>query len=241
MNRMLLIARRDLAAYLNGYWGYFIIAAVLMIDGLLFNGRALTEKSRYSSEVIEEFFLLSFGLTIIATILLSMRLVASEKETGTIVLVDSAPVSDWQFVGGKYLSVMTVVTVMVLLSLYMPALVFVNGKVSYGHIFAGYVGLLLVGGCVAAIGTFASTISRSQLVAGVVTTVIVSALVLMWLIAKVADEPLKDMLSYLSLYDRHFRGFQRGQINTEDVIFYLSIIFVFLLGSSRFMALRRWK
>jgi ABC-2 type transport system permease protein len=241
MRGMLLVARRDLAAYLNNYWGYAVIAAVLIIDGLLFNAVALGDAPKYSSKVIEEFFYFSFGTTIIASILLTMRLFAEERQTGTIVLVDCSPLSDWQLVGGKYLSAMAVLGAMVLLTVYMPALVFVNGKVSYGHIVAGYTGLLLVAGATAAIGTFTSTISRSQLVAGFISVAIVVFLLITWLLAKVADPPLKDILSYLSFFDRHYRGFMRGQINTEDVVYYLSIIFVSLMLSSRFLAARRWR
>jgi ABC-2 type transport system permease protein len=241
MRGMLLVARRDLAAYLNNYWGYAVIAAVLLIDGLLFNAFALGDSPKYSSKVIEEFFYFSFGTTIIASVLLTMRLFAEERQTGTIVLIDSSPLSDWQLVGGKYVSAMVVLGGMVLLTIYMPALVFVNGKVSYGHIVAGYTGLLLVAGATAAIGTFASTISRSQLVAGFISVALVVFLLVTWLLAKVADPPLKDILSYLSFFDRHYRGFMRGQINTEDVIYYVSIVFVFLMLSSRFLAARRWR
>jgi ABC-2 type transport system permease protein len=170
-----------------------------------------------------------------------MRSVAEERQTGTIVLLDSSPLSDWQLIGGKYLSALLIIGAMVLTTLYMPALVFVNGKVSYGHIAAGYLGLLLVGASVAAIGTFASAVSRSQLVAGFASVVITVALLVMWLLAKVAEPPLVDVFSYLSLFDRHYRSFMRGQINTEDVAFYLSISFVFLLLASRFMAARRWR
>lgn len=241
MRGMLLIARRELAAYLNSYWGYAVIAAVLVIDGLLFNAFALGNAPKYSSKVIEEFFYFSFGTTVIASILLTMRLVAEERQTGTIVLLDSSPINSWQLIGGKYLSALTVLATLVLATMYMPALVFVNGKVSYGHIAAGYTGLLLVAASVAAVGTFASTIARSQLVAGFGAVVITVALLVMWLLAKVADPPLVDILSHLSLFDRHYRGFMRGQINTEDVMFYLSICFVFLMLSSRFMAARRWR
>src|SRR5690606_36017207 len=126
---------------------------------------------------------------------------------------------------------MTVLSAMILATLYMPALVFVNGKVSYGHIVAGYTGLLLVAGATAAIGTFTSAISRLQLVAGFVSVAVVVFLLITWLLAKVADPPLKDVLSYMSFFDRHYRGFMRGQINTEDVVFYLSIVFVSLMLS----------
>jgi ABC-2 type transport system permease protein len=241
MKQLLLIARRDLGAYLNSFWGYAVIAAVLVIDGLLFNAFALGDKATYSSKVIEQFFYFSFGTTIIASILLTMRLIAEERQTGTMVLIDSAPLREWQIVGGKYLSAMAVMTTLVLVTVYMPALVFVNGKVSYGHIAAGYFGLLLVAGACTAVGTFASTVARSQLVAGFLSVALIVFLLVMWMLAKVTEPPLQDVFSYLSLFDRHYRGFMRGQINTEDVVFYVSIVFVFLMLSNRFLAARRWR
>jgi ABC-2 type transport system permease protein len=238
---MLLIARRDLLAYLNAFWGYAVSAAVLIIDGMLFNAFALGDKAKYSSQVIENFFEFSFGSTIIAAILLTMRLVAEERQTGTIALVDSSPLRPWQVIGGKYLSAMAVLVGLIALTLYMPALVLVNGKVSVGHLVAGYLGLVLVASATAAIGTFASAISRSQLVAGFVSVSLVMVLLLAWLVARVSDPPLKDVFSYMSLFDRHFPGFMRGQINTEDVMYYLSITFVFLMMATRYMAVRRWR
>jgi ABC-2 type transport system permease protein len=241
MRGILLVARRDLGAYFNSYWGFAVIAAVLLVDGLLFNAFALGDEAKYSSKVIEDFFYGTFGLTIIASTLLSMRLIAEERQTGTIMLVDSSPLPSWQFVGGKYVSAMVVMSALVVSTLYMPALVFVNGKVSYGHLTAGYIGLLLVAGACCAIGAFASALSRSQLVAGFLSTVITVFLVMSWMVAKVTDPPLKDLFSYLSFFDRHFRGFMRGQINTEDVVYYLSVAFVALMLASRFMAARRWR
>ena len=241
MRGMLLVARRDLGAYFNSYWGFVIIAAVLVIDGLLFNAWALGDEAKYSSKVIEDFFYPSFGLTATASVFVTMRLIAEERQTGTIVLVDSSPVSPGQFVGGKFLSALFVMALLVLATIYMPALVFVNGKVSYGHLVAGYTGLLLVAAACCGIGTLASAISRHQLVAGVISAALVVFFVLAWLLAKVTDPPIKDLISYLSFYDRHFRPFGRGQINTEDVVFFLSITFVSLMLASRFMAARRWR
>ena len=235
------MARRDLGAYFNSYWGYAVIAAVLVIDGLLFNAFALGDDAKYSSKVIEDFFFWSFGLTAIASVFMTMRVVAEERQTGTIVLIDSSPVAPWQFVGGKYISAMSVMTVLVVSTIYMPALVFVNGKVSYGHLVSGYTGLLLVAAACCALGTLASSVSRSQLVAGVISASTVGFFVLGWMVAKVTDPPLNDLFSYMSFFDRHFRGFGRGQVNTEDVIFYLSVVFVALMLASRFMAARRWR
>jgi len=236
-----MVARRDLAAYLNNYWGYATIAALLVLEGLMFNAFALTDRPKYSADVIEEFFYLTFGFVCFASVILSMRVIAEERQTGTLVLLDSSPLSPWQIVGGKFLSAFAVVMFMVACTVYMPALVFVNGKVSYGHLAAGYFGLGLLAAATVGLGTLASTISRSQLVAGIVGAVMVVTLVVSWFLAKIVDPPLKDIFSYVSLLDRHYRGFMRGQINTEDVVFFVSVAFVGLMLSSRFMAARRWR
>ena len=121
MSGLLLVARRELGAYLNSLWGYLVAAIMLVIDGLLFNAFAL-------------------GTTVITAVLLTMRLLAEERQTGTIVLVDSSPLSDWQIVGGKFLSALVFLGGVTFISLYMPALIFVNGKVSVAHIASGYRG-----------------------------------------------------------------------------------------------------
>ncbi len=242
MRGVILIARRELGAFFNSFWGYLVVAVILLINGLLFNAFALGDVPKLSFEVLRDFFYFSFGTTVVASILLTMRLIAEERQTGTIALLNASPLAEWQIIAGKYLSAMAFIGVMLLMSAYMPALVFVNGKISLGHIGAGYLGLALVGSATVAIGTFASTLSRSQLVAAVVGGVIAVFLLLTWLLARVADPPLKEILSYMSLFDQHFRRtFMEGQIHTRDVIFYVSITFAFLVLSTRWLAARRWK
>ena len=241
MRGLFLVTRRELGAYLNGYWGYLIVSILLALQGLFFNAFALGSSARVSSDVLEDFFYFSFGFTVAAAVLLTMRLVAEERQTGTIVLIDSSPLSDWQVVGGKYLSAVVVIAAMLVLSGYMPALIFVNGKVSLGHIGAGYLGVLLAGSATCAIGTFTSSITRYQIVAAILGGVIVVTLILAWLLGRVTDPPLDDIWSYMSLFDRHFQPFMRGRINLEDVVFYLSVTFVFLLNSTRLMSARRWR
>lgn len=236
-----MVARRDLAAYLNNVWGYAVIAILLVLEGLMFNAFALTERPKYSAQVIEEFFYLTFGFVCFAAVILTMRVIAEERQTGTLVLLDSSPLQPWQIIGGKYVAVMSVLLFLIACTIYMPGLVFVNGKVSFGHLFAGYLGLGLLAAATAGLGTLASTISRSQLVAGIVGAVMVTTLVVAWFLAKIVDPPLKDIFSYASLLDAHYRGFMEGKINTEDVVFFVSIAFVGLTLSTRFMAARRWR
>ncbi len=241
MRGVILIARRELGAYFNSLWGWAIIAAILVIDGLLFNAFAVSGKPRLSTEVLEDFFFFSFGTTVIAAIFLTMRLIAEERQTGTIVLIDSSPLRDWQIIAGKYASALIVLLVLTMCTLYMPALIHVNGRVSAGHIVAGYTGLILVGATATAIGTFGSTLARSQLVAGIISCALIAFLIVAWMLAKVTEPPLSDLFSYMSLFDRHFQPFEKGRIQTEDVIYHLSVTFAFLMLSTRFLGLRRWR
>lgn len=238
---MWLVARRDLGDYFNSMWGYVVIAAVLAIDGVLFNAFALGGGPQYSSDVLRQFFYFSFGTTVVAGILLTMRLIAEERQTGTILLLEASPLADWQIIGGKYLSAMLFLSLLTLLTLYMPALIFVNGRVSFGHIAAGYLGLLATGSAVVAVGTFASTITRSQLVAGVVASIISVFLLVAWLLARIAEAPFDAILSYAAMFNRHFsRSFMQGRIDTTDLVYFGSVTFAFLMLSVRVLAARRW-
>jgi ABC-2 type transport system permease protein len=190
MRNVTLIARRELQAYLRTMSGYVIIAVMLFIDGLLFNAYAVPGTAKKSSEVLADFFLLTSGITMVGAVFLSMRLIAEERQTGTISLLYSSPVHDLEIVIGKFLASLGFLCLFFLATGYMPALVAVYGKVSLGHIFAGYFGLVLVGACSLAIGTFGSSLTRSQVVAAVLSGVMCLALTTAWLLGKVTDRPL---------------------------------------------------
>ena len=119
-----------------------------------------------------------------------MRLLAEEKQTGTLVLLTSSPVRDREIVLGKFLSGWMFLSIMTLLTAFMPALIMINGKVSLGHVAAGYLGLLLLGGATLAIGTFGSALARTQVLAAIVSGCLVVALIIVWLLAKVTEHPL---------------------------------------------------
>lgn len=239
MRPVLLLARRELGAYLNTAWGYAILAAVLVIDGLLYNAFAVGSSPRFSADVLEDFFYFSSGTTMIAGLLLTMRLIAEERQTGTIVVLETAPVSEGQVVLGKFLGAYSFLALITVLTLYMPALIFVNGKVSWEQIGAGYAGLLALGSATVAIGTFGSSVARNQLVAVMIGGVLLVLMLLGWLVSKIADPPLSDVLSYLALFDRHFQPFMRGRINTESLVFFGSVTFGFLMLSVRALQWRR--
>src|SRR5262249_23713913 len=169
MRAALLIARRELGAYLRSLSGYVIIAAVLALHGIFFHAYALAGSKR-SAEGLQGFFWTCFGFTAVAAVLISMRLLAEERQTGTIDLLYSSPVKDVEIVFGKYLSSMAFLGLYLLATIYMPALVLVNGKIYVGQIVAGYFGSFLVGSACLAVGIFGSALARSQVVAAVAPT-----------------------------------------------------------------------
>ena len=144
MSQALLIARRELSAYRRSPLGAIVIAGALLIDGIYFYWKGLAEKL-VSAQVLSEFFYGASGTTMIAGIVLAMRLLAEERQTGTLTLLNTSPVKDSEIVLGKFVSAFGVLALMTAFTVYMPLLIFVNGKVSVGHIVVGYAGLLLLG------------------------------------------------------------------------------------------------
>jgi ABC-2 type transport system permease protein len=235
-----LIIRRELGAYVRSPVGWIIAAVVLLIDGLLFNYYAMGDTARKSAEVLKQFFYFSSGTTMIASLFLSMRLISEERQTGTLTLLYSSPVRDYQIVLGKFLSAFLFLAAMTLATVYMPLLIRVHGKINVGQIFAGYLGLLLLGGASLSIGLFGSSLTRSQVVSIIIGAAVLLFLLLCWLIGANTERPLSEVFSWLSLHNKHFQPFMGGLINTQDVVYYLSITYFFLFGATRVLESRRW-
>lgn len=236
-----LIVKRELATYFGSRSGYVIAALILLVDGILFNVFAVGSTSRYSTDVLSDFFFFSSGVTMIAAILISMRLIAEDRQSGALPLLTTSSLSDGEIVFAKFLSGFAFLAALVAITIYMPLLIFLNGKVSLGHIFAGYVGLLCIGAAATAIGTFGSAIASSQVVAVVVSSAIVVFLLLQWMLARIVDGPLSDVIGYLSFHDKHFRPFMEGTVSLRDVIYYLSVAALFLVLARNSLEGRRWR
>ena len=242
MSATLLIARRELATYLRTMSGYIIAAAVMLVDGVLFNAFALgAQQDKQSGVVLSDFFYFSSGTTMIAAVFLSMRLLAEERQTGTLVLLTSSPVRDREIILGKFLSAFAFLALMTLATAFMPALIMVNGKLSFGQVAAGYLGLLLLGSAALAIGTLGSALARSQVLAAILSGSMVVGLIVVWLLASVSERPLNDVFLALALWGRHFPPFQAGVINLRDVAYYLLVNYFALFSATRVLEARRWQ
>jgi ABC-2 type transport system permease protein len=240
MSAVLLIARRELYAYLRSPLGFSIVAVALLLQGLLFHLMALTQP-KLSAEVLQEFFNLFSAVIMIASITLSMRLLAEERQTGTITLLNTAPVRDVEIVLGKFLSAFLMLLLIAALSLYMPVLVLVNGKVSWGHVAVGYFGVLLLGAAATSIGLFASALARSQVIAAILGAAMLVVLLVQWLVARAVDPPLNEFLAALALHHNNYRPFMQGILELRGVVFYLVVTYFFLLAATKTLEARRWR
>lgn len=241
MGKCLLIARRELGAFFTTWMAYIIGAAALFIDGLLFNAYAIGRNPKLSAEVLGDFFYFASGISMVAGVLLAVRLISEEKQSGTIVLFFTSPISSRQLIYGKFLSALAFLFFLHVISLYMPALIFVHGKISLGHLASGYLVLLLIGSTAIAISLFASTVSPNQLIAGVLGALFTVTMLVLWMVSEIVEPPFKDVFSYLAIHNKHFLPFSEGIVHIKDVVYYLSMIVFFLECSVQALEARRWR
>ena len=237
------IFRRELQTYVRSPMGYIVAAVVLLLDGLLFYATALGPDGGelLSGQVLEVFFYFASGLTTIAAVALSVRLIAEERQTGTQLLLDTSPVRDWEIVLGKFLSALAFLSAITLATLYIPLLILVNGKIAIGHILIGYLGLVLLGAAVLAIGVFATALTRHQLVAVAVAAVITSVMFLLWQLSQIVGSPLSRAFAAFAIHGRHFAGFMQGLLHLRDVVYYLALVYFFLFAATKVMEAKRWE
>ena len=172
--------------------------------------------------------------------LLTMRLFAEEKKSGTIELLLTYPVRDGEVLMGKYLAALAVFVGMLTLTLLYPALVAWATSLEWGPLVTGYLGLLLQGAVFIGFGVLISSLTENQVVAGVGTFGI---LLFLWVIGWAADSAggtLGRVLSHVSVTE-HFDSFVRGVIDTKDVIYYLNLIILSLFLTLRSLESKRWR
>lgn len=236
MRTALVIARRELLAYFISPIAYMVSAVFLLIAGYLFS--LILIQSRQAS--MEGLFFNIMVVLIFVVPLLTMRLLSDEQKTGTLEILLTAPVRDWEVVLGKYLAAMGMFGVMLACTLYFPFILWrVGGAPDWGPIMTGYLGLILLTSAMMAIGTLTSAITENQIVAAVLGFGI---LLLLWLIDSAGNIATGSapVLSYLSL-PMHYNDFARGAINLEDVVYYLSVTIGALFIATRVLETRRYR
>src|SRR5918912_272449 len=164
MGTALTIARRELGALFVSPIAYVVAAAFLALSGYLFSILLITSSQATMTSLFQN---VSFILLFVAP-LLTMRLLADEQKQGTLELLLTAPVRDWEVVLGKFLAALALFGTILLCTLYYPLLIWrFGGNPDPGPILTGYLGMLLLAGAMFAIGTLASSLTENQIVAAV--------------------------------------------------------------------------
>jgi ABC-2 type transport system permease protein len=172
--------------------------------------------------------------------MITMRLFAEEKRTGTIELLATSPIRDSEIIIGKWLAATLLYSLMLLSTVLSLFFLFHYGNPEWKPIVVGYLGLLLQAVGLLAIGTFISTLTRNQIIAGASTF---GVCLLLWILGWVSaydNATWAHVLSYMSVIS-HFDSFSKGVIDSKDAIFYVTVIFLGLFFTARSMESLRWR
>jgi ABC-2 type transport system permease protein len=172
--------------------------------------------------------------------LISMRLFAEEKRQGTIELLVTSPVHDVEIVLGKWLSAVIMYASLLVVLLLDFSFLFIYGSPDWKPVVTGLLGILLQGACLLSLGTFISTTTRNQIVAGAVGFALALVLWILNWTTSFGNSDTVQVLNYLSIVS-HMDSFSRGVIDTKDLIYYLSMIFLGLFLTTRSLESLRWR
>ena len=172
--------------------------------------------------------------------MITMRLFAEEKRSGTIELLATSPVRDFEIIFGKWLAAVILYACLLLFTALNFAFLFIYGNPDWKPLAVGYLGLLLQAGALLALGTFISTLTKNQIIAGAATFGICLLLWVLEWVSGYESATWAQVLAYFSVIT-HFDSFGRGVIASKDVIFYLSGIFLGLFFTARSMESLRWR
>jgi len=172
--------------------------------------------------------------------LVTMRTYSEEKRSGTIELLLTSPLTDVQIVMGKFLGAFVLYAGMLAPTLVHIGFLFLFGNPEWRPVATGYLGLLLMGGCFLSLGLFISSLTKNQIVAGMVTFAVFLMLWVINWISTFVGPTTQTVLQYLSLTD-HFDDFAKGVIDTKHLIYYLSFIPFGLYLTSKSVDMERWR
>ena len=253
MRNILVICRKELGSYFASPIAYILLTLFGVIFGYFFwvvlgsflnySMEAQMSGSSYPMNLNEQIIrpLLSnvavIGLFFIP--LITMRLFAEEKRSGTIELLATSPIRDIEIVIGKWLAAVVLYAGLLLFTAINFTFLFRYGHPDWKPLAIAYLGLLLQAGGLLAVGTFISTLTKNQIIAGAVTFAVC---LLLWIVGWVDYETAAwaHVLSYFSVVN-HFESFARGVLDSKDAIFYVTVIFTGLFFTARSMESLRWR
>lgn len=235
MKNILTITRKELVSYFTTPVAYIIIMVFLGITGWYFTNE-LFLNGVITMRVV--FGVIPFIFVIFIPIL-TMRSFAEEKKIGTIELLLTRPITDFDIIIGKFLATLALTFFTLLPTVvYVITLSFL-GPVDYGTILAAYIGLFLMAGVYISIGIFTSSLTENQIVAAILSFLFIFILYLLNYVLNYLPSTVASVLQYIST-SYHFASIQRGVLDSRDIIYYLSGITIFLFLTRLSLDKRKW-
>jgi ABC-2 type transport system permease protein len=254
MRNIWVIAQKELNSYFVSPVAYLLLTMFAIIFGFFFwNSVGYFNAASLQSQMGGQPMPMSVNEYVIRPLLsnigvvglffipmISMRLFAEEKRLGTIELLATSPIRDIEVIIGKWLASLILYGVLLLFSAINFAFLFRYGNPDWKPLAIGYLGLLLQAGGLLAIGTFISSLTKNQIIAGAATF---GVCLLLWVLEWVSGYETATwakVLAYFSVIT-HYDSFSKGVLDTKDAVFYVSMIFLGLFLTSRSMESLRWR
>ena len=238
MTNITAILKKEFRSYFNSPIAYIFITFFLGISAwLFFRGFFINNQAE-----MRGFFGLMPWIFLLFIPAVTMKLWAEEKKLGTIEILMTLPIQDYEVVIGKFLASFALLAVTVLLSLVLPFSIIYLGDPDGGTLVTGYVGLLLMGAAYISIGLFASTLTENQIIGFIFGIVACFVLLIIGEDIVLFKTPnwLVPIFSYLGL-GAHYSSILRGVLDSRDIIYYLSLIGFFLYLSTLSVESRKWR
>jgi ABC-2 type transport system permease protein len=243
MAATLTIARRELRSYFDSPLAYVVICLSLLMLGVgvfAWPGRFWQVDRATLSSMFE---VIPLGLVVLIVPVVTMRLLAEEKRSGTLEMLITLPVRDSDIILGKFLGALGLVLVLLATTMLYPFLMFKSvwhlGPLDGGPVLSGYIGLALFGAATVSVGLLISSLTDSQVIAFFVTFIVLGALYWLGEIAALVPAAFGTVLRELS-FKEHYSSFERGLLDTRDVIFFLSVTILALVFAFRALESRKW-
>lgn len=246
MKGILAIMDREIRAYFFSPLAYIVAAFLLLVNGMVFwlIVSFLNNPQAQFGAPLELFFgqTIYFWLVLIFVApVLTMRLLSEERRSGTIEVLMTAPINEAQVVVGKYLAALIFYCFLWLPTLTYAGIVAYYSEVDWGPVAAGYLGVFGVGALFLSVGLFASALTRSQLVAAILTFALLIPLFTFGLLENLFNNAtMKQAFSYLNLW-QHMEEFSKGVVDTRHLVYYLSATVLFIFLSAKALEAKKWR
>ena len=232
----LIIARKEMKTYLNSPASYIVLFVFLIISSWFF-ASPLFLINQATMDTLFDIVPIVFVFFIPA---ITMNLISREKDNGTIETLTTFPLTETEIITGKYIASVALMTMGLLFTLVHFFTIAVLGQnVDFGAIWAGYKGLFMMGAAYSAIGVFSSTLSNNQIISFIIALLIVFFLFILRFILFFLPGSMGEFFQYISS-DYHFSNMARGIIDSRNLVYFCSIIAIFLKTAIVVMESRKW-